>query len=579
MNIRRWFALWFLGGVCLSLLWACNLTTIKVDSFANAERVLREQLLPKITIEQGVITDVEAQRYNIDKVNEPLPQLEDFPLYAAQPATGGNTSYIEIFSSSEKANAKKDDERWLVDVAEAFNAQKLTTSDGKTIQVGIRNVPSGTAVRLLAAKAVRPVGFSPSNQLWLEMLKQQGVNTTTVAPRLVPNTAGFVVADKAYQELAKGGAVTFDRLVDAIISGKITVGYPNPYASSTALNLLYSLFWRSAGHQQNSQPLTVAELQSPQVNSVFDAFQKQVLITTLTTLDLKELFIRDQNKLQAFPLEYQSFHTLKKLPGFEKVHFIPFGIPHNNPLVGFPWNTSAQKEALKRFAEFASAPNMQQLAAAQGFTPTEYLNQPGLPPIPSGEVLLAAQSYWKQRKDSGRTVYLMMVIDTSGSMDGERLTAVKDSLRLAASQINQGNYVGITTFSDAPKTVLPLAAFDTLQHKRLLAAADALTADGGTAMYDGMMAGLAELMARHKTDPNGRYYLLLLSDGEVNRGLKLAEVKDVLAHSGVRFYPISYGAANQQELQAIAAIREATVKSSEPKKLHSLFKDLLQTNL
>ena len=62
------------------------------------------------------------------------------------------------------------------------------------------------------------------------------------------------------------------------------IGYPNPYSSSTALNLLYSIFWRGAGHQEDGQPLTIADLESPQVKSVFQGFQQQVLITTTTTL-------------------------------------------------------------------------------------------------------------------------------------------------------------------------------------------------------------------------------------------------------------------------------------------------------
>ncbi|MFM7407084.1 MAG: vWA domain-containing protein [Cuspidothrix sp.] len=106
----------------------------------------------------------------------------------------------------------------------------------------------------------------------------------------------------------------------------------------------------------------------------------------------------------------------------------------------------------------------------------------------------------------------------------------------------------LVAFSDRPKQILPLAPFDEQQHKRLLAATDSLTADGNTAMYDGMIVGLSELMERQKLDPNGRYYLLLLSDGEVNTGLQLSEITEVLKYSGVRFYPIGYGEVNQNEL-------------------------------
>ncbi|MEB3337855.1 MAG: vWA domain-containing protein [Leptolyngbyaceae bacterium] len=343
--------------------------------------------------------------------------------------------------------------------------------------------------------------------------------------------------------------------------------------------MLYTLFWRAAGHQQDGKMLTLTDLQSPQVNSVFAAFQKQVLITTLTTLDLQELFIRDQQKLQAFPIEYQNYQLIKQLPGFETTVFIPFGVPHNNPLVGFEWNTPAQTEALKQFGDFATSTAMQQLSVAQGFEVTDYLKRDRFPPFPPGEVLQATQTYWKQRKDSGRSVSMMIVVDTSGSMDGDRINAVKAGLRIATGEINAGNQVGLVTFSDRTKYVVPLAPFDTLQHQRLLAAIDALEADGGTAMYDGILVGLTELMAQAKANTNGRFYLLVLSDGETNAGFRFDQVQQILGQSNVRIYPIAYGEVNQQELESIAKLREATVKSGNPENVQTLLKDLFQANL
>ena len=65
-------------------------------------------------------------RYAIDGIQDPLPPIEQFPLYAAQPSNNPKVVYLEIFSSSEKANIKKQNERWLVEVAEAFNKQRKT---------------------------------------------------------------------------------------------------------------------------------------------------------------------------------------------------------------------------------------------------------------------------------------------------------------------------------------------------------------------------------------------------------------------------------------------------------------------
>lgn len=563
-------------GLLVTLGAGCRPSIPRVTSLEAAEAALNNRVLPSIEVVSDLVPDELASRYTVDQIAEPLPNIDDFPLYGAAPQAG--QVYLEIYSSSEKANVDRQNERWLVEVADAFNQRQETSSSGKVIQVGVRQIASGAAARLLAAGTVQPAGYSPSNDLWVAMIQSQGVNATPVADRLVPNTAGWVVPGEVYQQLQSSGEVTFDSLLNAIAAGEVSVAYPNPYTSSTALNLLYTLYWRAAGHQADGGTLTQAELQTPQVKSVFDQFQSQVLITTPTTLELQEIFLRDQTKLQAFPLEYQNYLALKQVAGFEATEFIPFGIPHNNPLVGFDWNTPETAAALQTFATFAQSPAMVQLANAQGFVETDYLRGTH-PPLPNGETLLAAQSSWKLNKDSGRTVYLEMVIDTSGSMEGEPLQAVQDGLRIASQQINLGNQVGLVTFSDQPVRRLELAPYDALQQKKLLAAIDQLQADGSTAMYDGVMVALADLMEKRASDPNGRFYLLLLSDGEVTGGHLFDDVKGIMEYSDVRFYPIAYGNVNESELQSIASLRESTVRQGNPENVQTLFKDLFQVNL
>ena len=580
--MRRLPLIPFALALCAVLLWNCSPRVPQVNSVDSARQVLEQSVIPRINVGEDFISDELASRYTTDQIEDPLPDVNALPLYAAQPG-GGNTVYLEIYSSSEKANVDRQNERWLVEVADAFNQRQETLPSGEVIQVGVRKIASGSAARVLGAGAAQPQGFSPSNDLWVAMVQSQGVDTITVADRLVPNTAGWVIPKPVYDSLAEGsagsGEVSFDRLLNAIASGQVTVAYPNPYSSATALNLLYTLYWRAAGHQDNGGQLTVAELQTPQVNSVFDQFQQQVLITTPTTLDLQELFLRDQSNLQAFPLEYQNYLALRQVPGFADTEFVPFGVPHNNPLVGFGWNTPQQQAALQRFGQFALSPEMQTLAQQQGFVETDYLKTAQVPPFPNGETLLAAQSNWKLRKDGGRTVYMALVIDTSGSMEGSRMQSLKDGLRVAAGQINSGNYVSIVTFSDRPTRRLPLAPFDQLHQQKFLATVDQLRADGATAMYDGAMVGLADLLEKKAADPTGRFYLLLLTDGEVNRGFTFDAIKDILTYSDVRFYPIAYGEVNQGELQAIASLRESTVQQGTPDNVQTLFKDLFQVNL
>ena len=545
----------------------------------STSQILAKEILPKISVKADFIPDEIALNYSTDNIAEPLPDLNRYPLYGAQPSTDPNTVYIEIFSSAEKANGKKIDERWLVDVAEAFNQQQLTTSSQQVIQVGIRKIPSGVGERTIAGGGAQPAGYTPSHGLWLKMLKSKGISVNLVTDRLLPNNAGFVIQNQLKEKIWGNEDVTFDRVLDAILAGKITVGYTNPFSSSTGMNLLHTLLWQAAGHHQDGKPLTATDLQSPQVRSVFDAFQKQVLITALITPDLKNIAIRDPQKLPAFAVSYLDYSSLKQLPEFAQTSYIPFGIPHNNPLAGFSWNTPAEQEALQRFAEFATSEPMQKLAPEMGNDVLSYIERSDLPKLPSGDVLTEAQSFWKLQKDGDRTVYLMAVIDTSGSMEGEPLNAVKAGLQIASQEINPGNYFGLITFDENPHFKLPLAPFDTLQHQRLLAAIDYLRADGSTGMYDAMMVGLSELMKYQKDDPNGRFYLLVLTDGETNRGFKFESVRNIIQDSGVRVYPIAYGDVNRSELDEIAALRESTVKLGTPENVQGLLKGLFQTNL
>ncbi|MGB3513101.1 MAG: vWA domain-containing protein [Microcoleaceae cyanobacterium] len=555
------------------------MTKFNPKTFEEAHQLLQEKILPNIYVQTATLPESIVMKYIPKEINEPLPEVDSFPLYAALPSDDPDRVYLEIFSSSEKANAKKQDERWLIDVAKAFNDQNFFTSYGQLIQVGIRNVPSGIGQRLIASKTVQPNGYTPSHELWLEMLKHEKIEPIMIEPALLPSNAGFVVDNSLKQEISPNQDLTFDRILEAILSSKINIGYTNPYTSSTGLNLLYTLFWRAAGHDRDGKSLTVADLQSPLVKSVFNNFQKQVLVTALITPDLKEIFLRDPQKLPIFAIDYLSYATLKQLPEFAKTTYVPFGIPHNSPLAGFEWNTPTQQEALKIFAEFATSEAMVKLAPSSEIEVTQYLQRQDLPSIPNGEILKQVQSHWKRQKDSGRTVYLMNVIDTSGSMEGEPLQAVKAGLKLATQEINQGNYVGLVTYDDQPVIQVPLAPFDTLQHQRLLAAIDHLTADGGTAMYDGVMVALSELMKQKEATPDGKFYLLLLTDGKTNRGFEFNQIQEIIAQSGVRVYPIAYGDVNEAELNAVAKLRESTVKVGTLENMQSLLRGLFQTNL
>ncbi|MEO0867033.1 MAG: VWA domain-containing protein [Cyanobacteria bacterium J06642_11] len=568
-------------GLSLSVMVSCS--TISLSLGNSPERVhahLAQRVLPNIQMGSQLVSDTEAYNTPVPAVIEPALDPNTYPLYGAQPTNDNNIVYIEIYSSAEKANGARKDERWLVDVAEAFNQQQQKLPSGQTIQVGVRNIPSGLGAQMLAAGKGKPAGYSPAHALWLELIKADGLAIDMVHPALVSNQAILAMHPQVYRSLAKQGEVSFDRVLDAILSGDLKVGYCNPYIASPGLNFLYTLLWRSAGHHQDGQPLTMADVESPEVASVFEAFQKQVTLTAPTYLDLKQIWLRDLDAFEVIVMSYQSYAGLKQQPGFDEIAYVPFGIAETSPLVNFDWTTATEKAALEQFAAFATSDTMQTLGEQQGHEQTPYLKQGNFPPMPSGDVLKASQALWKQRKDGGRTVYMELVVDTSGSMNEQnRLGAVKEALRFASQQINAGNQVGLITFNGQPTRRIHLAPFGEFEKKRLFTAIDQLHANGNTALYDGLAVGLESLLAKQKLDPDGKFYLLLLTDGERTQGLKFNQIKGIIEASGVRIYPIAYGDIDQQELEAIAEIRESTVYQGTPEKVQVLLKNLFQTSL
>ena len=91
-----------------------------------------------------------------------LPEIDKYPLSVE----GSGDVDIEIFTSGEKAG--KDNDSWLIDVASSFNSSDVKTSDGKTVSMSVRSVPSGTAADYIISGKYLPDLYTPSNTLFGE---------------------------------------------------------------------------------------------------------------------------------------------------------------------------------------------------------------------------------------------------------------------------------------------------------------------------------------------------------------------------------------------------------------------------
>jgi Ca-activated chloride channel family protein len=471
-------------------------------------------------------------------LSDTLPPIDEFDIVIDSPSP----SAVEIWASTEKSGTGTD--AWMTEVAEAFNREGLALSDGSPAGVDLRRIASGTGYQFIARGEELPDAFSPSNELWIEMAKEFQT-MTEVSPSMVSNVAGIVMKDETADELRTNyGDLTPENLVDAVIAGDLVMGYTDPFASSTGLNFLLTVLDSIADGDES-------QLTSPDVASVFEQFQRQVPFVALTTLQMRDSVENDTGTLDTFVMEWQTYTNTDSLQsGFE---FIPFGVRHDNPLyaVGAPSGTDA--EALELFAEFAARPEYRELADEFGFDPPDYA--PSVE-APSGSTLINVQNVWKDKKDGGRPVATVFVVDVSGSMEGTRILTLRNAMLSAREFIKPETQVGVVAFNDTAQKRLDIAEFDLNQQGRYAAIAEDLSPSGGTAMYDGIVLGLSMLEEQRAANPELKPILVVLTDGQTTDGLRFDDVDEMIAGLRIPVYTVGFE-ADLDDLGRVSSLVEA----------------------
>ena len=360
------------------------------------------------------------------------------------------------------------------------------------------------------------------------------------------------------------GEVGVKEIIESVAAGEIAMGYTNVYASSTGLNFLATTL---ASYAEGDE----ARMLDADVRSAFETFQVGVPFIALTTMQMRDAVgsPKARGVLDAFVMERQTFVNDEKRQG--KWTFVPFGVRHDNPLYAVAGASNEAKEVLRMFAKHALGEESQTLATRYGFNADNDYAAPYA--TPSGETLIGAQKLWKEKKDAGKPILAVFVVDVSGSMGGAPIAQVRAALTAGAEFISPTTAVGVVTFSNRVTIVLQPKRFD-LQHKgRFLAAVEELDDGGGTAMYDAIAVSLRMAReARTGAYSNAKQRLIVLSDGESGNGHDLGDLREVIRGLQIPIYTIAYGkGANRTELTEVAGLAEAAaLASNEARVAHSI---------
>lgn len=512
----------------------------KSDSQISRESALSqlERQLKKIDVEF-----IEPRKATVEiagsNLAEELPDIEQYPLSVE----GYGDINIEIFSSTEKSSGGTDG--WLNEVAENFNDSHYEIN-GKWATISVRPIASGAAIDYIISGKYVPEVYSPSNELWGEMIAAENVDIKLVEDRIAGNTTGILVNKETYELIESTyGAVNSSTIIQATIKSEISMGYTNPYASSTGLNFLIS-----ALHEFDS-----TDILSDKAVEQFQKFQANVPFVAYTTLQMRDA--ADSGVLDAFILEYQGYYNATELRDYE---FVPFGVRHDSPVYALGDLSTEEDDLLRVFVDYCLSNENQKLAKEYGFNYLEDYQSVDVSSI-SGTTMLSAQKLWKTEKDSGNPVMAVFVADVSGSMGGVPLQELQSSLINASQYINDTNYVGLVSYSTDVAINLPIDQFDLNQRSYFTGAVEDLSPGGNTATYDAVLVALdmlleAQTKVEAETGQKIKPLLFVLSDGETNIGNSLGDIRNIVEGLEVPCYTIGYN-ANLDALAELSAINEA----------------------
>lgn len=493
--------------------------------------------LSKLYSEISVTTEAPVKGQidlNPADVAESLPDISKFPI------TVENTTdhYVEIFSSTEKSGTGVDG--WLTEVATEFNKANKSVN-GKVASVKIRNIASGTAADYIKSGKYVPNAFTPSNELWGEMVKASGVKTEVISKRLVGNVPGMVIAKAKYDALIdQYGSVNVKTITEAIANNEFSMGYTDPFASSTGLNFLITAL----------NTFDSADILGEKAIQGFEKFQANVPFIASTTIQMRDA--AKSGMLDGFVLEYQTFINATDLK--DSYVFTPFGVRHDSPLYALGDVPQEKLDIIHTFAEFVEQDQYQKMAKDKGFNNLdEYKSE--VKEIDGG-LLSAAQKLWKEKKNGSKPIVAVFVTDVSGSMAGEPINRLKESLLKGQKYLGKDNSIGLVSYSSGVTINLPIGKYDTNQQSMFVGSVNSLQANGGTATFDGIVVALKMLRDELVLNPNSKPIIFVLSDGETNEGYTLKDIKGLIETYKVPIYTIGYN-ANIKALQSISSINEA----------------------
>ncbi len=522
------------------------------------------------------------------------------------------TATVSIVYGSEKTE-------WLEPLVKQFNAANNKIKNGKNILIKSTAMGSIESVRGIMDGSLQPTVWSPASSIYIPVANAEWRKTHT--DDLVTGTPKDLVLSPVviamWRPMAQalgwpGKALGWTDIAQLATSsdgwkafghpewGQFKFGHTHPDYSNSGIVSIIAEAYAGAKKQRG---LTEADLQSPDLNQFMSAVESSVIhYGTSTGFFSDRMFSNGPSYLSAAVM-YENLivaQESKRLAGTSSqipvVAIYPkegtFWSNHPYVILNAPWVTDEQKEAAEAFQAFLLDKPQQLKALELGFRPsdpsvpltapldTQHGADPAQPKtileVPSAAVIGGIQNLWKQTK---KPVDLVVVMDISGSMGGDKITSARSSLMQFIRKLDDRDRLEIITFSTDITTLSSLSELGG-KRQQVLDSVSGIFEGGDTKLFDATLQAYQEL--QQNGDPKHIRSVVVLTDGRDNSSTSsqadiLNKINAAQGEGGnsIKLFTIAFGSdADKTVLQKIADPTGGKEYDSSPTTIQSIYDDI-----
>jgi len=524
----------------------------------------------------------------------------------------GKKVVVSITYGSEK-------KEWLEPLVAEFNAANHKNADGTTIVVEATPMGSIESVNAILSGESQPVVWSPASSIYIPVANSEWRKTH--ADDLITGTPNDLVLSPVviaiWKPMAEALGWPSKALGWADIGGLAAspdgwsaYGYPEwgsfkfghthpAYSNSGIVSIIAEAY---AGVEKQ-RDLTLADLSTEKAAAFMTSVESSVIhYGTSTGFFAERMFERGPSYLSAAVL-YENLivaQESKRLAGSSTqlpvVAIYPkegtFWSNHPYVVLNAPWVTAEQKEAAATFQAFLLDRPQQLKALELGFRPADPsiplttpldtahgvdINQPQtVLEIPTAEVIDGVQNLWKQTK---KVVDLVVVMDTSGSMGGEKISAARSSLMQFIQLLDDRDRLQVIVFNTKSIVLSDLTPVGEKREK-LINRVSGIIEEGGTRLYDTTLEAYQAL--EQDGDPKHIRAMVVLTDGQdTESNTTFQDFMSQIDSSGteaglsIKMFTIAFGSdADKDILKQMAEATGGKQYDSDPKTITKIYGDI-----